>query len=74
MPVSVKRWIRKKYDKLLKKYGDSEFDFQEAQRVLGEGNIERINIILRDLIRMNLMETKLDNDKGKQVYKLIKKE
>ena len=71
MKNEIKKWLKKRYDRLYEKFGENEFDFEKAKEVLIEDDKKSALAILSELKKINLLEVKMDKkDSRKKIYKL----
>ena len=73
MTEPLPKWIQKRYAILWNKFGEKEFTFQQALKVLNDSS--GINVFLSDLRKAGWMKvTIVDEDTRKRTYKLKKPE
>jgi type I restriction enzyme M protein len=71
MKNEIKKWLKKRYDRLYEKFGENEFDFEKAKDVLIEDDKKSALAVLSELKKINLLEVKMDKkDSRKKIYKL----
>lgn len=69
------KWLQKRYDALLKEFGESEFRFNDAAELLSQKfseELSHVNVILSELRKAGYLEVKFDpTDARKKIYKLV---
>ena len=69
MTEPLPKWIQKRYAILWKKFGNKEFTFDKAKKILN--NNSGINVFFSDLRKAGWLEVALNSDDTrKRVYKL----
>ena len=72
------RWLERRYGVLWEEFGEREFRFEEAKRVLleqMEDDEEQVNAILNELKKRGVLEVKADpEDARKKIYRLKSRE
>ncbi len=75
--MSLKRWIRRRYEYLLENFGDEEFGREDAYKILNEkfhDEIEEVSRILSDIKKEGLLKERVDiADRRVKIYRLIRK-
>ena len=75
--MTLKRWIRRRYEYLLENFGDEEFGREDAYKILNEkfhDEIEEVSRILSDIKKEGLLKERVDiADRRVKIYRLIRK-
>ena len=70
MVSAIPKWIQERYALLWKKFGTSEFTYDQAEKVL-KNHKKGINVFFSDLRKAGWLEVNLNNtDTRKRIYKL----
>ncbi len=76
--MSLKPWIRRRYEYLLDHFGGEEFGREEAYRILNEkfhDDKEEVSRILSDIKKVGLLTERVDiSDRRVKIYRLKRKE
>lgn len=71
MTDPMPKWLTKRYAILWKEFKENEFEFEEAKKILDEGNDKRLSVILSDFKKNGWIEVKLHPESSrKRIYKL----
>ncbi len=75
--MSLKPWIRRRYEYLLENFGEEEFGREEAYAVLKEkfgDEIEEVSRILSDIKKEGLLKERVDiEDRRVKIYRLVRR-
>ncbi len=76
--MSLKPWVRRRYEYLLENFGEEEFGREDAYRILNEkfhDDKEEVSRILSDIKKEGLLTERVDiSDRRVKIYRLKRKE
>ena len=76
--AKLPKWLERRYSSLWKRFGESSFRMEDAERILWESNRDdkkQVSAILSELRKAGLLEVKIDPENARRrIYRLKKKE